>query len=190
MAHTKGENMQKIILGLILISFSLLADTKKDVLHYFKLVTKSQGVDNINISEKDIKNGYLKYEIRGAEVFHEFAIWFKKDGTAIAANASFGCGPLCGLDGIKFYEFNGDIPQDVTSKLYPDAKLRELYKKKLDKVQAKKPFEDETYWLKIPRKGTTIEIGIKANQMSEKETFIPVANLIFKNDMFELVEKK
>ena len=47
MAHTKGENMQKIILGLILISFSLLADTKKDVLHYFKLVTKSQGVDNM-----------------------------------------------------------------------------------------------------------------------------------------------
>jgi hypothetical protein len=80
MALIKGEEMQKLILGLILISFSLLADTKKDVLHYFKLVTKSQGVDNINISEKDIKNGYLKYEIRGAEVFHEFAIWFKKMG--------------------------------------------------------------------------------------------------------------
>ena len=182
--------MQKFFLGLILISLSLVADTKKDVLHYFKLVTKSQGSDNINISEKDIKNGYLKYEIRGVDVFHEFAIWFKKDGRVIAADASFGCGPLCGLDGIKFYEFNGDIPQDVTSKLYPDAKLRDLYKKKLDKAQAKGTFEDETFWVKIPRKGTTIEVGIKANQMSEKETFIPVANLIFKNDIFELAEKK
>lgn len=186
----KGENVQKFILGFIIISFSLLGDSKKDVTHYFKLITKSQGIENTIISEKDIKNGYLKYEIRGAEVFHEFAIWFKKDGSVIAANASFGCGPLCGLDGIKFYEFNGDIPQDVTSKFYPDAKLRDLYKKKLDKVQAKGAFEDETYWLKIPRKGTTIEIGIKANQMSEKETFIPVADLIFKKDTFELVEKK
>ncbi|MBK9503414.1 MAG: hypothetical protein IPO06_29375 [Leptospiraceae bacterium] len=44
--------------------------------------------------------------------------------------------------------------------------------------------------VKNSRKGTTIEIGIKANQMSEKETFIPFANLIFKNEMFELVEKK
>ena len=91
---------------------------------------------------------------------------------------------------MKFYEFNGDNPQDVTSKFYPDAKLQALYKKKLDKAQAKVAFEDETYWLKIPRKGTTIEIGIKANQMSDNETFIPVADLIFKKDTFELVEKK
>jgi len=83
------------------------------------------------------------------------------------------------MDGVKFYEFNGDLPQDVTNKYYPDAKLQALYKKKLEKVQAKQTLEDAAYWVKIPRKGTTIEIGTKANQMSEKESFIPVADLIF-----------
>jgi hypothetical protein len=186
----KGDNMQKFILGFILISFSLLGNPKKDVLHYFKLVNKSQPMENFQFTEKDIKNGYLKYDIRGAEGFNEFAIWFKKDKTVIAANVSYGCGPACGVNDVKFYEFNDDNPQDTTSKFYPEAKLQALYKKKLDKAQAKKAFEDESYWLKIPRKGTTIEIGIKANQMSDKETFIPVADLVFKKDTFELVEKK
>lgn len=185
---------QVFLLLLIIISLtSGVAETKKDVMYYFGLITKPQlenREDLIEIRKKEIKNGYLEYTYKGTQGNNEFTIWVKKNGEVIAANASYGCGPVCVFDSIKFYEFKDGSPVDATSKYYPEEKLRELYKKRLSRIQAKGSPEDETYWLKIPQKGTTIEISIRINQMSPKETFIPIADLKFKNDSFELVERK
>ncbi len=185
---------------LLILSLTIYAQANKDVLHYLKLATAKKGAelkakysipgDVIDFNKKDLKNGYLSYSLKGLDGLNEFAIWNKKDGKVITGETHFDCGPACGLSEITFLEFTGDKFTDITSKVYPKDKLEKLYKAKLAKIQAKGASGSETYWVKIPQKGTTIEIGINAEPENSDSKLIPVAELKWNGNSFDLSEKK
>lgn len=175
-------------------SSAVFANEEKDVIHYFRILHKDTirtlkeqlKVNNepVSFEIKDIKNGYLKYSFATAEGFSEFAIWKKKDGNVIGGEVSYGCGPGCSLMKFRLVEFTGDIPKDVTEKHYPEKDIKKLYEERRQILRKRVTDETEGFWIKLPRKGKTIKIGIMLDTL-ELTGFVGIAELRFKNDKFE-----
>jgi hypothetical protein len=70
------------------------------------------------IKTEDIKNGYLKLEGTW-EGWAEIALFKKKDGSYLIAQAESGCGPAC--EGfIKFFAYEAGKFTDVTKQVFPN----------------------------------------------------------------------
>jgi hypothetical protein len=178
----------KLTFILIFVCLNLIsANPKKDVLGYFKLVYPNQS--DLAIEKTDLKNGYIRYSQKSAEGFSEFAIWIKKNKEVIAAETSYGCGPACSLSSIKFYEFNGENYTEVTNKFYPAKKIEAIFKKRLAALSVKDKENDPSLWILIPKKGTTILIGINKDPISV-DNILNIAELKWNGNSFDLVEKK
>jgi hypothetical protein len=173
----------------------LISDTKKDVVFYLTLTSKEVIEKNrkitglkevIDYDIKDTKNGFIRYSIKGIEGFSEYTIWKKKNGTVLAGEINYSCGPACMISGIHFYEIKEQIFKDITETIYPKSKIEELYKKKLDHIQAKGASGSETLWISLPRKGLDIQIGINQDPTNPDEKLIPIATLKWNETNFTL----
>ena len=182
-----------IIIGLT-ASAALPAKEEKDVIHYFRILHRDTikslkeqlkvNNDPVSYEVKDIQNGYLKYSFATSEGFSEFALWKKQDGKVITGEVSYGCGPGCSLMKFRLTEFTGDVPKDVTETYYPEKDVQKLYEKRLAILKKRDTESTPEFWIKLPRKGKTISIGIMLDAV-ELTGFIGIAEMRFKNDKFE-----
>lgn len=191
--------MKKLMIPFIISIFigqiqAVSAKEQKDVIHYFRILHRDTlkslkeqlkvNNDPVSYEIKDIQNGYLRYSFATSEGFSEFAVWKKKDGKVIAGEVSYGCGPGCSMMKFRLVEFTGDIPKDVTDQHYPEKDVQKLYEKRLAILRKKDPESSAGFWIKLPRKGKTIDIGIMQDTV-ELTGFIGIAEMRFKNDKFE-----
>lgn len=107
------------------------------------------------IKIEDVKNGYLKLE--GAwEGWAEIALFKKKDGSYLIAQAESGCGPAC--EGfIKFFTYKAGKWTDVTKQVFPmptESQVKAAFKAK--KINTKDGLSN--YFL-LPQDGTTVKIA-------------------------------
>ncbi len=188
--------MKKIMLvGVLLLSSLVLAQNKKTVLDYWKVIG-----NDINVSDyaADLKNDYLSYS-GGWEGGGEFAVWRRKNGTDLIGDSSYGCGPACFISRVKFVESKGKGFVDVTAKMLPgmvfpaddNPSLRlELEKKILAvynrKTGEKASVEQMSYYLKFPRRGTTITI--QSGEFSDSDVVLGYYKFNGTGFVFELAK--
>lgn len=119
------------------------------------------------IKIEDVKNGYLKLE--GAwEGWAEIALFKKKDGSYLIAQAESGCGPAC--EGfIKFFTYKAGKWTDVTEKVFPnltDAQVEAAFKaKNIDLSE-----NSTSHYFLLPQKGTTVKMA--CNMCENGETSV------------------
>ncbi|GAB4193442.1 MAG: hypothetical protein OHK0057_02310 [Thermoflexibacter sp.] len=160
-----------------------------------KITDETPFQNNKNITVKDIKNGFLRYDLPYAEGFEEMAYYIPAQGTKFAAVASFACGPACETDLPTFYELENGNLVDKTEKYLPKA-TREEIKAALTKAESKIVLSDKDaslgMWVKVPQQGTTILIGFKEDAgVSEDGKFHIVYELVYTraNGTFKAVRK-
>ena len=108
------------------------------------------------IKIEDVKNGYLKLE--GAwEGWAEIALFKKKDGSYLIAQAESGCGPVCS-GFIKFFDYKNGKWSDVTDKVFPvltEARIKKAFvDKKIDTEET-----GANIYFVLPREGTTVRMS-------------------------------
>lgn len=114
------------------------------------------------IKIEDRKNGYLRLE--GAwEGWAEIALFKKKDGSYLVAQAESGCGPAC-LGFIKFFTYKTGKWKDVTAEVFPA-----LTEAQIEKAFADHKLDTEenstAYYFVLPQQGTTVKMA--CNQCSD-----------------------
>lgn len=114
------------------------------------------------IKTEDIKNGYLRLE-GGWEGWAEIALFKKKDGSYLIAQAESGCGPACeGL--VKFFTYKAGKWTDVTKQVFPnltEAQVKQTFiGKKLDLQE-----NGTSHYFLLPQTGTTVKMA--CNMCSE-----------------------
>ncbi len=117
---------------------------------------------------EDIKNGYLKIE--GAwEGWAEIALFKKKDGSYLIAQAESGCGPAC--EGfIKFFTFKNGKWTDVTEQVFPNLSEEQIKQA----FTAKNVDPEETglsHYFLLPQKGTTVKMACNMCSDGDEEHF-------------------
>ena len=157
----------------ILFGVALSGFAQTSVMDFYDAKTKAHrkqmmnnGVDMkdtpFTIKTKDIKNGFIAYELPLVEGFEEMAYYIPAQGAKFVAVVSFGCGPACEAGLPTFYELKDRVLVDQTNK-YLTEKTRAEIEKGLEDARAKiKPADEETLlgqWVKVPQQGTTIQIG-------------------------------
>ncbi len=160
-----------------------------------KITDETPFQNNKNITVKDIKNGYLRYDLPYAEGFEEMAYYIPTQGTKFAVVASFACGPACETDLPTFYELENGSLVDKTEKYLPKT-TREEIKSTLAKVESKIALTNKEsslgMWVQVPQKGTTILIGFKEEAgISEDGKFHVIYELAYTkaNGTFKAVRK-
>lgn len=108
------------------------------------------------IKIEDVKNGYLKLE--GAwEGWAEIALFKKKDGSYLIAQAESGCGPVCS-GFIKFFDYKNGKWSDVTDQVFPvltEARIKKAFvDKKIDTEET-----GANIYFVLPREGTTVRMS-------------------------------
>ncbi|SFE41944.1 hypothetical protein [Thermoflexibacter ruber] len=160
-----------------------------------KITDETPFQNNKNITVKDIKNGFLRYDLPYAEGFEEMAYYIPTQGNKFAVIASFACGPACETDLPTFYELENGNLVDKTDKYLPKA-TREEIKEALTKAESKIVLSDKDaslgMWVKVPQQGTTIFIGFKEDAgISEDGKFHQIYELVYTraNGTFKAVRK-
>ena len=135
----------------------------------------------------------------GVTGYNTMTLWAAKNGKTTFGVLSHGCGPLCTPGDINFYEMEDGKLKNVTEKVFPLEKQRQLAKKAYDKQQASGDEEFNSpgngYWVILPQVGTTINMGLmKLDPKSDGEKRInstPIAELQYnvEDNTFKLVEK-
>lgn len=158
--------MKKIILiGLILVSSLVAAQTKRGLLEHWKNFPKSiYDTSGRKIITQDVKNDYLEFN-GGKNGFWEgtgeFAVWRKDNGTDLIGITATGCGPACITTDLIFAVWNGKtytkqnniIPKFSSSQL---SAMLAVYNKK--RSEEKITSAEQGWYFKFPQKGTTIEV--------------------------------
>lgn len=151
--------------------------------------------NNKNITVKDVKNGFLRYNLPYAEGFEEMAYYIPTQGNRFTVVASFACGPGCETDLPTFYELENGNLVDKTDKYLPKA-TREEIKAALTKAESKIVLSDKDaplgMWVKVPQQGTTILIGFKEDAgITEDGKFHVIYELVYTraNGTFKAVKK-
>lgn len=108
------------------------------------------------IKTEDIKNGYLKLE--GAwEGWAEIALFKKKDGSYLIAQAENGCGPAC--EGfVKFFTYKAGKFTDVTKQVFPtltEAQVKQVFTAKNINLED----SGMSYYFLLPQQGTTVKMA-------------------------------
>lgn len=107
------------------------------------------------IKIEDVKNGYLRVE--GAwEGWDEFAVFKRKDGTALIAHTSVGCGPACS-GSIAFYEYKNGKFVDVTTSVM-DVPTDDLIAKVMKRKKLGDADGNVNWYYALPRIGTDVKV--------------------------------
>jgi len=142
---------------------------------------------------KDDANGFYSYDLNsmGITGFEEMAYYVSKSGKKFVCISSFGCGPLCGASTPEFFELNNGKLVNKTKQYLTDqvsSQINELWENKRKSLKTDEiPYGN---WVKLPRKGTTIQFGIMEGA-EENGKFIPVCDLVYNSETgtFSLVKK-
>jgi hypothetical protein len=158
--------MKKLILvGLVLISSLVTAQTKRSLLEHWKNFPKSiYDTSGRKIIVQDVKNDYLEFN-GGKNGFWEgtgeFAIWRKKNGMDLIGMTTTGCGPGCITSDLIFAVWNGKTysKQNMVLPKLTNNQLGAMLGVYNQKRSEEKINQAELNWyLKFPQKGTSIEI--------------------------------
>lgn len=198
--------MTKNLLTLLIISFSFVAQAQTSVMDYYRARIKSHreamkkaGVDLTGaqdiIRTQDIKNGFIAYDLLAVEGYEEMAYFIPVNAPKFVAVVSFGCVPLCESGLPDFYELQNNQLTDRTERFMPAA-MREQIEKGMESARKKIRITDKgadlSKWVKVPQKGTTIQIGFM-EQGGENDTqiFHLVYEMTYNKNggTFTLVEK-
>jgi hypothetical protein len=173
-----------ILIFLLFINVVYSKESKQTVQDYFEKVCDKK---TCKIQALDVKNGYIKFYPLMAEGFGEFVIWKTKDKKILAGTVNYSCGSACVLSDLRFYEFSSKHPngQLVKEKVFSEKKMKELYQKHLEKIEARGASGDETLWVKLPREGKDIEFGIMSDQ-NGSDTFVQTGLAKFNGTKFEI----
>jgi hypothetical protein len=165
----KRKAMKKFLFFTVLVLSFVAAQGQKTVADYWKLL--GDPYQTVTNHSTDLKNDYISYSGRW-EGGGEFAVWRKKNGTDLIGDSSYGCGPACFISRISFREPKGTGFADVTKKMLPEMEfpaadnpaLTVALQKKLLPIYNRKTgenfknIEQMSYYIKLPRVGTTITI--------------------------------
>ncbi len=120
------------------------------------------------IKTEDIKNGYLNLE--GAwEGWAEIALFKKKDGSYLIAQAESGCGPAC--EGfIKFFTFKSGKWTNVTKQVFPNLSETQI---KQAFITKKVDLEENglSHYFVLPQQGTTVKMACNMCNNGDGEHF-------------------
>lgn len=121
------------------------------------------------IKIEDVKNGYLKLEGTW-EGWAEIALFKKRDGSYIVAQAETGCGPAC--DGfIKFFTYNNGKWTDITASVFPtpnEVQIKDIFLKKNIDLEE----NGTTHYYRLPRTGTTVKMACNVCKEGDGEDFV------------------
>lgn len=174
------KKISLVFMFVVAFSLSIFAQTPKTVTDYFLAMPTdvySTDIEGNKIKGKaaltkhrkslikveDKKNGYLRLE--GAwEGWAEIALFKKKDGSYLIAQAESGCGPAC--EGfIKFFTYKAGKFTDVTSKVFPDLTEDQI----IDAFAARDIDTEEdgtSHYFLLPQIGTTIKMACNVCETS------------------------
>ncbi len=166
---------------------------------YYKLWLKDfkAGLEyppDFKMLEKNIANGYMKFMIENDMAFYTMTLWAAKNGKTTLGLLSYGCGPLCAPSNITFYELANGALKDITEKVLPVKIQERLQKLAYEKRQSDKKYSnfDDGYWIELPKHGTTVKMGLRLQNQSNKRAFEELmAELQYnvEDNTFKLVEK-
>ena len=166
---------------------------------YYKIWLKDFYADleyppKFKMLEKDITNGYMKFMTKGDMGFYTMTLWAAKNGKTTLGVLSYGCGPMCAPDNIIFYELANGALKDVTEKVLPVKIQERLQKLAYEKRGLDKKYSnfDDGYWIELPKHGTTVKMGLRLQNQSNKRAFEELmAELQYnvEDNTFKLVEK-
>lgn len=183
-----------------------MAQAQTSVMDYYRARVKSHreamkkaGVDLTGaqdiIKTQDVKNGFIAYDLLAVEGYEEMAYFIPANAPKFVAIVGFGCGPLCESGLPAFYELQNSQLTDKTERFMPAA-MRKQIEKGMENAQKKIRITDKeaglSQWVKVPQKGTTIQIGFM-EQGGENDT--QIFHLVYEMNYnknggtFTLVEK-
>jgi hypothetical protein len=175
------KKISVVIIGALLLSSLVSAQNKKTVQEYWKAAANKKDVI-VSTLQIDLKNDYIAFSGTW-EGSGEFAVWRKKNGTDLIGETRTGCGPACTTSSLRFLEPRGSTFFDVTSKVMPkitaaqDQQLVAVYNRKTGENYER---QDLNYYLKFPKKGTTITV--RSGEFSDEDTVL--ANYKFNGSSF------
>jgi hypothetical protein len=178
----------RIFIILVLTSFfSVQTKEKRNVVDFLHSIVPQ---NRISITERDVKNGFVRFNPIDAEGISDFVIWKRKDGSTLAGLLSLSCGPACIVDSIEFYEFkrNSLKPVKVTEKVLDKKKIEKLVEQSIERINTKGSVGDETLWIVLPRKGKDIEFGVMQDQLGS-DTFIKAGLAKFDGKGFKIFSR-
>ncbi len=109
----------------------------------------------------DVKNGYIKYAPRGAEVTYTTVYWNLNDGSKLIATEGWGCGPVCSSD-ITFQRFKDGVYETLENEeIIPEMKaLPQMLVPDYNEDENPDPFE---FKYVLPRNGKNIQFCLDDN---------------------------
>jgi len=144
---------------------------------------------------QDVKNGFIAYDLLAVEGYEEMAYFIPVNAPKFVAVVNFGCGPLCESDMPTFYQLQNGALVNKTPQYFTPA-MQEKVAKGMFIAQKKIRITDKdaglSQWVKVPQKGTTIQIGfMEQGGENDHQIFHLVYELIYTKNggAFTLVEK-
>ena len=164
----------------------------------YKTKMKKSGMDTenapFNLRTKDIRNGFIAYDLPAVEGYEEMAYYIPTASNKFVALVSFGCGPECEASMPIFYEIDKGKLVETTQKYISEATFAQIdegMNAARTKIKLTDPENSLTRWVKVPQKGTTIQIGFNEN-LGETNKFYVIYELVYdkKDAGFKLVKKQ
>lgn len=153
------------------------------------------GTDASFIRTQDVRSGFVSYTLPGAEGYEEMAYYIPLNATKFIAVAGFSCGPLCESGLPVFYELQNNKLVEKTSRFLSAATIAQIeagMANAFKKISLTDKEAGLSQWVKVPQKGTTIQIGfMEQGGESDTEIFHLVYELTYNRNggVFTLVEK-
>lgn len=199
--------MKNLVAGILLcVAGVLTAQAQTSVMDYYRARMKEHreemkkaGMDLTGakdiIQTQDIKNGFIAYNLLGVEGYEEMAYYVPANAPKFVAIAGFGCGPLCESGLPSFYELQNGKLIDKTER-FMTAAMRKQIEKGMESASKKIRITDKeaglSQWVKVPQKGTTIQIGfMEQGGENDTQVFHLVYEMVYNKNggTFTLAEK-
>ncbi len=203
--------MKKILFLSLMCFLATIATAQTSVMDFYNAKVKAMsmadmggGSFKLNITKKDVANGYLAYNYSPALGYmigvvnspEEMAYFTAQNGEKFVAIASFVCmdGEACRALMPKFFTLENGELVDKTDKYLPANVVEQIEQAVLEKTgkmqialgtAVKLPM-----WVKLPQIGTTIQIGVQEFG-DEQFKFYPACELTYNetNGTFAFVKK-
>lgn len=161
------------------------------------------GSFKLNITKKDVANGYLAYDYSPALGYmigvtnspEQMAYFTSKDGQKFVAVVSIVCkGNYCSAEMPKFFTLENGALIDKTEQYLPAHVIKQIDKALFEKMATviRSPNGKEVnffIWVKLPQINTTIQIGLQ--ETNEQAKSYLVCELVYNetNGTFTFVKK-
>ena len=142
------------------------------------LQKEDEYIQEYYIEVLDIKNGYIRFSLRGAEVTYTICYWNLNNDSKLIATEIQECGPVCS-SGIEFQKFKNGVYQSIENiKIIPEIKNlpQMLVPDYDDEVEGSEPYE---FKYELPQKGKNILFCLEKNCIE----------LHWNNGIFEIKEE-